>query len=184
MKEISQLIGQNLRSIRKKQNLSLDEVSACTGVSKPMLGQIERGKSNPTVSTLWKIATGLKVPFSVFMEQPDITYKVMSYEDLSPIKECDGLMNIYPMFPFDIKNNFEILYITLEPKCIHQSPKHDIGVEEYIFIIEGVLHISLGEEEIVLKQGQALKFLANTIHIYSNKEDIRCLFQNLIVYHH
>jgi transcriptional regulator with XRE-family HTH domain len=36
-------------------------------VSKAMLGQIERNESSPTVATLWKIATGLNVPFSSFI---------------------------------------------------------------------------------------------------------------------
>ena len=37
------------------------------GVSKAMLGRIERNESSPTVATLWKIATGLNVPFSAFI---------------------------------------------------------------------------------------------------------------------
>ena len=53
-------IGEKLKSIRMARTLSLDDTAVLTGVSKPMLGQIERGQSVPTVTTLWKIATGLK----------------------------------------------------------------------------------------------------------------------------
>ena len=66
MEYLNSLIGKKLKEIRSAKRLSLEEVTKLTGVSKAMLGQIERGISNPTVSTLWKIATGLKVSFSFF----------------------------------------------------------------------------------------------------------------------
>ncbi|HSU80106.1 MAG TPA: helix-turn-helix transcriptional regulator, partial [Candidatus Angelobacter sp.] len=58
--QLNALIGQRLKHIRVTKGLSLDRVAELTGVSKPMLGQIERAQSNPTVSTLWKIAEGLR----------------------------------------------------------------------------------------------------------------------------
>ncbi len=48
--------------------MSLDNVANMTGVSKSMLGQIERGESSPTVATLWKIATGLHISFTALLE--------------------------------------------------------------------------------------------------------------------
>jgi len=181
MKELNILIGENLKSIRKEQNLTLDEAAIATGVSKPMLGQIERGKSNPTVSTLWKIAAGLKVPFSEFMKEPEVNYQIISPADLEPILECNEEMKIYTLFPYN--NNFEILYVDLEPGCIHFSPKHPNEVEEYIFVIKGDLQVKIGGETILLKEGDALKFRANVDHEYSNLGDIRCRFQNINVYH-
>ena len=55
MDSISKDIGEKLKAIRKEMNLSLDTAAKLTGVSKAMLGQIERGESTPTVLTLWKI---------------------------------------------------------------------------------------------------------------------------------
>ena len=49
-------IGKKLKIARQSRNMTLDELAEVTGVSKPMLGQIERGQSSPTVTTLWKIA--------------------------------------------------------------------------------------------------------------------------------
>ena len=69
MEDLNLIIGNRLKTIRNNRNLSLSEVSEITGVSKAMLGQIERGQSNPTVSTLWKIANGLKVSFSMFIDE-------------------------------------------------------------------------------------------------------------------
>ena len=64
--EFKQHIAQHLKALRKAQGLSLDSVARLTGVSKAMLGQIERQESSPTISTLWKIASGLNASFSAF----------------------------------------------------------------------------------------------------------------------
>ena len=61
MEKLNFVISQNLKRIREDMHWSLDKLSQETGVSKSMLGQIERGESNPTVATVWKISNGLKV---------------------------------------------------------------------------------------------------------------------------
>ena len=50
MEPMNLRIGEKLKSIRMARTLSLDDTAALTGVSKPMLGQIERGQSVPTVT--------------------------------------------------------------------------------------------------------------------------------------
>ena len=59
MSQIDSSVSENLKLSRKAQNLSLDELSRRSGVSKSMLRQIEIGRSSPTISVLWKIANGL-----------------------------------------------------------------------------------------------------------------------------
>ena len=76
MEPMNLRIGEKLKSIRMARTLSLDDTAVLTGVSKPMLGQIERGQSIPTVTTLWKIATRLKTPLSAFLEEPQTEYTI------------------------------------------------------------------------------------------------------------
>lgn len=64
---IAQHLAATLKSLRQQRGWSLSRLAEETGVSKAMLGQIERNESSPTVATLWKIATGLNVPFSAFI---------------------------------------------------------------------------------------------------------------------
>ena len=63
MEPIEETIANNLVHLRKKRGLSLDKVAELTGVSKAMLAQIEKGKSNPTVTTLGKLPMGCKYLF-------------------------------------------------------------------------------------------------------------------------
>ena len=61
--DITQHLATTLKALRQARGWSLSKLAEETGVSKAMLGQIERNESSPTVSTLWKIATGLERTF-------------------------------------------------------------------------------------------------------------------------
>ena len=62
------IIAHNLKNFREKQKLSMDQLAALSGVSKSMIGQIERAETNTSISTLWKIASGLHIPFTSLIE--------------------------------------------------------------------------------------------------------------------
>ena len=66
MDHLNELIAENLKDIRKGKGLSLEQVSSLTTISKSMLSQLERGEVNPTISTVYKLALGLKVPVTAF----------------------------------------------------------------------------------------------------------------------
>lgn len=65
------LVGRNLRRLRKQHRLSLEELARQSGVSRAMLGQIEQGKSIPSIKTLWQVAQALGVSVSWFLEAGD-----------------------------------------------------------------------------------------------------------------
>lgn len=182
MRNIQKNIGVNLREIRKKRGLSLDAAGDLTGVSKAMLGQIERGESNPTVTTLWKIATGLQVSFSsLIMEEPSMVHFVKS-GDIQPIMEYNGKYRVYPVFPFDPTKKFEIFSVKVEPKYEHISQKHNEGVEEYITVLSGTLELEIDGKIYSLETGDSIRFLANKEHIYRNRTSDSSTYQAIIYY--
>ena len=83
MEHIARDIGTTLKNIRKEMHINLDTAAKLTGVSKAMLGQIERGESAPTVLTLWKISTGLKVSFSHLISNTETESTVVNVHGLS-----------------------------------------------------------------------------------------------------
>lgn len=175
-------IGENLKKTRKTKNLSLDQVAKLTSVSKAMLGQIERGESNPTISTLWKISTGLKISLSSLINEANHDLSIIDIKDISPIQEHSGGMLLYSIFPFNAKTGFEILLIEMDGNCYHTSQPHDEGVEEYITVLEGELEIRIGEKSLTLNKGQSIRFNASIEHSYNNKTNKKTTFHNLIFY--
>ena len=175
-------IGEKLKSLRTTRTMSLDDVSALTGVSKPMLGQIERGQSIPTVTTLWKIATGLKTPLSFFLEVPQAEYSVVSPDQANVILGDNGKMRAYPLFTYDPVRSVETFYIEFDPDCRHSSDKHNDGVEEHIFVLHGTLRLVLGDKTVDVGEKQAVRFRADIPHAYQNLSGSECAVYNTIFY--
>ncbi|MFC7392021.1 helix-turn-helix domain-containing protein [Scopulibacillus cellulosilyticus] len=180
MDPIQEIIANNLIHIRKSRGLSLDKVSELTGVSKAMLAQIEKGRSNPTVSTLWKIANGLQVSFSSFMKEDKPKVTKINIEELSPVIDADGNYLVYSVFPYHTEKKFEIYFVTLNPGFAHTSEGH-LG-EEYILIKEGELKVEFKGEEHILRSGDAMHFTPTVQHYYTNSSDELVSFFMLIYY--
>lgn len=175
-------IGQRLKAARQNRNMTLDGLAEITGVSKPMLGQIERGQSSPTVNTLWKIATGMKIPFSSFFQKQKAEYTIVDLQKQNMVLEENGEMRAYTLFAFDPIRSYEVFYIEFDSGCEHHSDKHNDGVEEYIFVVHGKLDMVLNDTKISLKETQAICFEANIPHSYMNPYEDICSVYNMIFY--
>lgn len=175
-------IGKQLKRIRTARQMTLDTAAEVTGISKPMLGQIERGQSIPTVTTLWKIATGFKVPLSSFLEEQPTEYTVVQPGEEGVLLEEDGKMRAYSLFPYDPLRNVESFYIEFDGGCRHLSNEHEEGVEESVFVIKGTLRMTIGQQELLLKEKQALRFKADVPHCYHNPSGEPCSIYNTIFY--
>lgn len=182
MDKMNLKIGERLKEIRSIRKMTLDDVANLTGVSKPMLGQIERGQSIPTITVLWKIATGLKTPLSSFLEEQQAEFSVVDRQEKEMISEDEGRMRAYPIFAYDPIRNVEIFYIEFDKGCHHPSDKHNAGVEEYIFVMKGKLQLVLNGQEVIVGEKQAIRFRADIPHEYNNSFDEACAVYNTIFY--
>lgn len=106
MDKFSFIIAENLKRFRDERKLSLDNVSKLSGVSKSMLGQIERGEANPTVSTVWKIANGLKISFTELMIKAEPNIEIVYKSEVQPLVEDNNRVRIFPVFSFDSIRRF------------------------------------------------------------------------------
>lgn len=182
MENMNWKIGERLKEIRSIRNMTLDDAAGVTGVSKPMLGQIERGQSIPTITVLWKIATGLKIPLSSFLEEQQAEFSIVDKKEKEMISEDEGRMKAYPIFPYDPIRNVEVFYIEFDKGCRHFSDKHNPGVEEYVFVLKGKLQLVLNKQEVTVSEKQAIRFRADIPHAYNNPFCEDCAVYNTIFY--
>ena len=177
-------IGQQLKEIRHQSGWSLSLAAEKTGVSKAMLGQIERNESSPTIATLWKIATGFHKPLSLFVNH-SLTEKndeKVHKNSLSfTAKEND--LEAKVLFPFDPRFGFEMFLIKLHSEQTHISEAHDEGVFEHIIVVSGEMEVSLKGRWKKISTGDVLRFAANQAHGYRNlNKEIDAEFHNIIYY--
>lgn len=159
--KISQHIAARLRERRKARGWSLDTAAVATGVSKAMLGQIERQESSPTIATLWKIAAGLECSFSSFLAVPPTQKK-----SANEVFEHDPNMQIKTLFGFSPDTQIEIFELTLSDNHEQRSPAHQAGVTEHLYVLEGQLSVLVEGEWDRVKQGESLLLRADKEHGY------------------
>lgn len=159
----------NLKRIRMARKMSLDELSEQTGVSKSMLGQIERGESNPTLGTMGKIVSGLRVEFEDLIAEPALAAYEVDHTKLVPSKEVPGQYTVYNYFPFEKKRNFEIYVIEVEPGGVYYSGAHGEKTTEYVIGIEGTMKLKVGDSEYIVNSQDALFFQSDIEHRYMNE---------------
>lgn len=182
MENLNEIISSNLRRIRNTRNLSLDKLSEITGISKSMLGQIERGESNPTISTIWKITTGLRVSLTDLIEITAPNTMLITKNDITPLFEDNKKVCSYPFFRENKGKNFEMMQVTIEPTGKLSSIAHIGGTKEYIIVFKGELTLYLDNKVYKISEGQAFQFDADKNHIYENQSN-ELLSLSMLVYY-
>ncbi len=172
--DITQHLAYTLKTLRLARGWSLSKLAEETGVSKAMLGQIERNESSPTVATLWKIATGLNVPFSTFIASPADTQAVFDPQQQA--------MVVRPLFPWDEALKFDHFSITLAPGALSESTPHEAGVVEHVVVISGELEMNIDGEWRTLTADSGVRFAGDKPHAYRNSSGQTVHFHSLIHY--
>lgn len=166
---LNNVIAANLKRLRKERNLSLSKLSELCSVSKVMLGQIEREESNPTINTIWKIANGLKVPYTSLIDEP--SNEVFFVKKENTIGQCseDGHYRVYCSFSAQGDRNFEIFTVELDGNSSYTSDSHGKNDKEYIIVFDGELTLDTNNKNYILNSRDSIFFDASKTHTYINK---------------
>lgn len=168
--------------MRHDRGQSLDDLSRQTGISKPMLSQIERGVSNPTVGTLWKIATGLGMPFTALVADHE-PLRLTRAANQPRIVDDEGRFEAYATLgTSDPAMPVEVYRVRLHPAGRRASDGHGIGVFESLIVFSGQLALEIQGVRHDLAPGDALTFAADRPHVYRNEGRAPCEFSETIIY--
>jgi len=164
------IVGKNLRRLRIRQGHSLERLAKHSGVSRAMLGQIETGKSTPTIGLLWKVATALDVPFASLLAA-DVRNGsvVLRRANAKLLSSNQGRFTSRALFPFDSERRVEFYELRLAPLHCEEADPHASGVRENLVVAKGAVEIIAGSDPpVVLREGDAILFEADIAHSYRN----------------
>lgn len=166
----NQFIGDNLKKLRLERQLSLGQLAKLCDVSKVILSQIERGESNPTVNTIWKIANGLKVHYTELLdyEGEEETVAIVKREDASLQSGQDEGYKSYSYYKHSQTGSFDFFLIEIMPGKQHHIEGHLLGSKEYVYVCKGKVSMKIGDETFELNQGDSFSFDGSLEHTYSN----------------
>ena len=168
MDPMNTIVAKNIKRLREEKKLSMEELSKLSSVSKSMLAQIERGEGNPTLSTLWKISNGMKVPFDALTVRPERVYEIVKTSEVQPLLEDSGKVKNYSIFPDDENRRFAVYYLELEEGSYWESEPHLKGTTESITVFEGGIVIRVEGQTFPVEKGESIRFRADNPHSYRN----------------
>lgn len=168
---LGSLIAKNLKELRIERGLTQGELSRLSGISKAVLSDMEKGESNPTVNTLWKIANGLHVPYTRLMEGMENGNAVVRKGEPAVQGGEEGRYRIACYFPCTPSRSFEFFSVELDPETAHTTVGHSRKSQEYIYVMRGKLTLETETETYELQEGDALLLSpASVVHTYRNSE--------------
>lgn len=181
MSNLDKNIAMNLKRIRKAKNMSLDMMSEQTGVSKSMLGQIERGESNPTITTIGKIVEGIRVSFEDLVKTPEEQVTIIEKREDMKVRDVENNYKVYNYFPFDKSRNFEVYLVELNPGGAYADGSHGENTYEYVIVSKGELTLEVNDERYVVKENDSVRFDTDREHTYRNNGK-KMLFLHVVLY--
>lgn len=172
--------GKQVNLIRKKNKMTLQELSTLSKVSASMLSQIEREGKNPTIQVACQIAEALNTTLSALLDQQEKRDIIIMRAEEHPIyideKSRFQRHLLSPSFP---SRGIEFVKNIIPPHSESGIfPAHKPGVKEYIYVAKGQLVVELGIDNFrdTLLEGDSLFFEADTEHRFINNTTSECMY--------
>ena len=176
-------VGSRVRALREGMGFSLRDLAERSGVSAPMLSQVERGETSPTLAIAAKIAAGLELTLSQLLRLDEGSHAVVSragrrrsyehgghrYEELTP--PLPGLradVSLHELVPGAGTGQ------------AGDPPMHEPGSRETAVVLEGQLSLILDGVRHDLSEGDSVTFDADLPHHFVNEGASRTRFLAVI----
>jgi transcriptional regulator with XRE-family HTH domain len=168
-------LGERIRTFRLASNQSLRGFAQAIGVSPSLVSQIENGRAQPSVSTLYAIVGNLDISFNDLLDPP--SPEAPAARDTSPVQR--GIDNPVLIMQNGVRwerlaagtsNTATAILVTYEPgassSALDGSMQHQ--AVEFAYLIEGELHARIDDDTHVLRAGDSMHFDSMRPHVYAN----------------
>lgn len=162
-------IAERLKAFRLANRMTLKQLAQKAGCTDAYLSQLERGRANPSVMILKKIASALKVKVvDFFLENEPVENDVILKEDERVnINFKQGDAKIQMLVRHIRDKRMQPFYTTIEPKGGSKGSYSHIG-EEFGIVLKGQLEIRLNGKSYRLRKNESFYFSSQEPHSWSN----------------
>jgi transcriptional regulator with XRE-family HTH domain len=160
-------IGQRMRTIRTLRGLSSSDLAKAAGVSRGLISQLELDRANPSIDTLRRIAAALESPIASFFDETPANGVVVRKDERKTMRvPRSGLT--YQLLTPDLNRQIEFILIELEPGQEGSRTPFGHAGEEAALVLEGKLHVWIGDAEHALAAGDSISFNSGVPHRIAN----------------
>jgi transcriptional regulator with XRE-family HTH domain len=164
-------VGARVRALRESLGLSLRDLADRCAVSAPMLSQVERGETSPTIAVAAKIAAGLELSLSQLLRLDEGGHVVVVRRTDRRRRRRGGhtVEELTPPLP---GQRADVSLHRLRPEAATGGPEdpplHEPGSRETTFVLDGELTLVIDGEGHRLGSGDAVTFDADLPHHFEN----------------
>jgi transcriptional regulator with XRE-family HTH domain len=164
-------VGERIRKLRELKGLSLADVSQRTGISEEMLQSIEADAVAPPLGTLTKLARALEMKMGYLLTGGESRSFVITRKDeRQPVsrhaaeQQSKYGYSYLSLSPGMRDRNMEPFLVTLSP-TVDEMPGSVHEGEEFIFVLEGEMEVTIGEHREVLYPGDSIYYHSSIPHL-------------------
>ncbi|HYP55049.1 MAG TPA: XRE family transcriptional regulator [Solirubrobacterales bacterium] len=176
-------IGPRVRALRDAMGLSLRDLAARSGVSAPMLSQVERGETSPTLAVAAKIAAGLELTLSPLLRLDEGEHVVVS-RAAGRRRSSRGGHQFEELTPPLPGQRADVSLHSLRAGAAtggpDDPPMHEPGSRETAIVLSGVVALVVDGTRHELGEGDAVTFDADLPHHFENEGEERAEFLAVI----
>jgi transcriptional regulator with XRE-family HTH domain len=164
-------VGARVKTLREAMDLSLRDLAERSGVSAPMLSQVERGDTSPTLAVAEKIAAGLDLTLSQLLRLDEDRHVVVVRAGKGRTRRRRGhrLEELTPPLP---GQRADVSVHTLAPGAATGAPDdppiHEPGSRETTVVVEGTAELFIDGQRHELHEGDSVTFDADLPHHFEN----------------
>lgn len=167
------MLGDKIRKKRKDKGLSLSQLAQKINRTPSYLSQIERDLAEPSITSLRQIAEALEAPIFYFLLDEKRDEPLVKKEDRKTLLFPDA-HQIYELLSPDLNRKIEMIQGRLKPGASTCDKPLSHPGEECTLVLQGEMHIQIGEESYHLKEGDTIYYYFAIPHRISScgKEDL------------
>ena len=165
------VVGPRVKALREAEGMSLRDLAERSGVSAPMLSQVERGETSPTLHVAARIASGLRLRLSQLLrlDEAGSVSIVRVAERRAGGSGGHRYEVLTPPLPVQ---RAEVSRHVLTPGAVTggpgDPPMHEPGARETAVVERGTLRLAIDGAEHALAAGDCVTFDADLPHHFAN----------------
>lgn len=165
-------LSANLKIWRERRGLSASALARKAALAKSTVSELERGKGNPSLDTLWALATALHISLGALFTGPSnrTEIKVQRLPDAPTIARDGQRFVARLMASWTPAGEVEVSMVSLAPNSKRQSRGNSRGIIEHAICIEGPVEVGPNNTMVLLQKGDMVTFLADQPHSYVTKD--------------
>jgi len=186
-KSLDRYLGNVIRELRLKDNLTIAEVAAQAGISRGMVSKIENGQVSTSLETLSKIGQALGVSLSHLFRHYNMpsggAQLVKKGEGMEVVRRGTRRGHTYHLLAYDQgpKKTFEPFLITMDDAS-EVFPTFEHPGTEFIHMLEGRIEYRHGQHTYMLEPGDSLTFRGDIPHGPERLLELPIHFLSIIIY--